>query len=599
MSDFLNGLKRTDMCGSLRSGDIGRQVTIMGWVVRRRDLGNLIFVQVRDKTGVVQAVFDSSETEKALFDKAFSLRQEYVVAVGGVVRARVGDNVNKNMETGDIEIVADSLKILSEADTPPFAVGDESANEALRLKYRYLDLRREKLQDILSMRSKLNKTIREYMYAQGFTEVETPMLGKSTPEGARDYLVPSRVHHGKFYALPQSPQLYKQLLMIGGTDRYFQIARCFRDEDLRANRQPEFTQLDVEMSFMDREDDVMGMMEGLFEKIFREIKGIEISLPLRRITYAEAMTRYGSDAPDTRFGMEINDLSDTVKNSGFAVFDGALNAGGKVRAIVLKDRESALSRKELDKLADLAKTYKAKGLAWLGIGSDGLRSSFASKISAQLVDEIAKKLELKKGDMAFFVADADDYVVCTALGAVRKELAARFDLIDKNRYDLLWVVDFPLFEYSEEEGRYVAMHHPFTSPKDEDLPFMENEPSKVRAKAYDIVINGQEAGGGSLRIYKKEIQNLMFKTLGFSQEQIENRFGFFVNAFNFGTPPHGGIALGLDRFAMLLANTDNIKDVIAFPKVQNASCLMTEAPGVVENRQLEELAIELKDVEEG
>ncbi len=360
MSDFLNGLKRTDMCGSLRSGDIGRQVTIMGWVVRRRDLGNLIFVQVRDKTGVVQAVFDSSETEKALFDKAFSLRQEYVVAVGGVVRARVGDNVNKNMETGDIEIVADSLKILSEADTPPFAVGDESANEALRLKYRYLDLRREKLQDILSMRSKLNKTIREYMYAQGFTEVETPMLGKSTPEGARDYLVPSRVHHGKFYALPQSPQLYKQLLMIGGTDRYFQIARCFRDEDLRANRQPEFTQLDVEMSFVDREDDVMGMMEGLFEKIFREIKGIEISLPLRRITYAEAMTRYGSDAPDTRFGMEINDLSDTVKNSGFAVFDGALNAGGKVRAIVLKDRESALSRKELDKLADSGKNIQGE-----------------------------------------------------------------------------------------------------------------------------------------------------------------------------------------------------------------------------------------------
>lgn len=598
MSDFLNGMKRTCMCGELRSRDIGREVTIMGWVVRRRDLGNLVFVQIRDKSGVVQAVFDSSETEKPLFDKALTLRQEFVVAITGVVRARVGDNVNKSMDTGEIEIVASSLKVLSEAETPPFAVGDDSANETLRLRYRYLDLRREKLQKILSMRSRLNRTIREYMYQNGFTEVETPMLGKSTPEGARDYLVPSRVHHGKFYALPQSPQLYKQLLMIGGTDRYFQIARCFRDEDLRANRQPEFTQLDVEMSFVDREDDVMSMMEGLFEKIFREIKGMEISLPLRRVTYAEAMARYGSDAPDTRFGLEINDVSDTVRDGGFVVFDNVLKAGGSVRAVVLKKNEAQLSRKELDKLVELVKTYKAKGLAWLGLGADGLRSSFASKVSPELVQAIEKKLGLEKGDMAFFVADADDYVVCTALGALRKELAARFDMIDKNRYDLLWVVDFPLFEYSEEEGRYVAMHHPFTSPKDEDLKYMESDPSKVRAKAYDIVINGQEAGGGSLRIYKKEIQNLMFKTLGFSQEQIENRFGFFVNAFNFGTPPHGGIALGLDRFAMLLANTDNIKDVIAFPKVQNASCLMTEAPSIVEQKQLDELAVEVKDVEE-
>lgn len=595
MSDFLNGMKRTCMCGEIRSDDIGKSITIMGWVVRRRDLGNLIFVQIRDKSGIVQVVFDSSETEKSLFDKALTLRQEFVVAISGVVRARVGDNVNKKMETGEIEVVGNTLKILSEAETPPFTVGDESANETLRLKYRYLDLRREKLQRILSMRSNINRTIRDYMYKNGFTEIETPMLGKSTPEGARDYLVPSRVHHGKFYALPQSPQIYKQLLMIGGADRYFQIARCFRDEDLRANRQPEFTQLDVEISFVDKEDDVMTLMEGLFYSIFQEIKGHKITLPLKRITYAEAMTKYGSDAPDTRFGLEIVDMSDAVKDSGFVVFENALNAGGKVRTIVLREKESSLSRKELDKLVELVKTYRAKGLAWFGLGADGVRSSFANKISANMVAEIESKLDLKQGDMAFFVADKDDYIVCTSLGALRKELAARFDMIDKNRYDLLWVVDFPLFEYSEEEGRYVAMHHPFTSPKDEDLKFMESEPSKVRAKAYDIVINGQEAGGGSLRIYKKEIQNLMFKTLGFSQEQIENRFGFFVNAFNYGTPPHGGIALGLDRLAMLLANTDNIKDVIAFPKVQNASCLMTEAPGVVEQKQLDELAIAIKD----
>lgn len=591
MSDYLQGLKRTDMCGTLRATDIGKDVVVMGWTVRRRDLGNLVFVQLRDKTGVIQIVFDKTMTDEALFEKALKIRQEFVLAVCGKVRRREGENVNANMATGEIEIVATELKILSEAATPPFAIGDTSSNEALRLKYRYLDLRRSDLQQKLFIRSQICHIVRQYFAENGFAEIETPMLGKSTPEGARDYLVPSRVHPGKFYALPQSPQLYKQLLMIAGMDRYFQIARCFRDEDLRANRQPEFTQIDVEMSFVDREDDVIGMVEGLFKRLFKEIKGMDVQFPLMRLPYSEAISRYGSDAPDLRFGLEIEDITDIVKDSGFVVFDNAVNGGGKVRAICLRSLEDKLSRKDLDKLAELVKTYKAKGLAWYGLNKDGVRSSFASKVTEQTKSAIEDRFNLKVGDMLFIVSDTDDFIVCTALGALRKELAARFDMIKRGDYKLLWVVDFPLFEYSEEEGRVVAMHHPFTSPKDEDLQYMKTDPLRVKAKAYDIVINGQEAGGGSLRIYKQEVQKLMFETLGLSKHDIEDKFGYFVEAFNYGTPPHGGLALGLDRLVMLLTETDNIKDVVAFPKMQNANCLMSNAPDFVEDKQLADLCI--------
>lgn len=598
MSDYLQGLKRTDMCGTLRATDIGRNVVVMGWAVRRRDLGNLVFVQLRDKTGVVQIVFDKTTTDAELFEKALKIRQEFVLAVCGTVRRRAGENTNANMATGEVEIVATELKILSEAATPPFAIGDTSANEALRLKYRYLDLRRADLQQKLFVRSQICHIVRQYFTENGFAEIETPMLGKSTPEGARDYLVPSRVHPGKFYALPQSPQLYKQLLMIAGMDRYFQIARCFRDEDLRANRQPEFTQVDVEMSFVDKEDDIIDMLEGLFKRLFKEIKGMDIQFPLMRLPYSEAISRYGSDAPDLRFGLEIEDITDTVTGSGFVVFDNAINGGGKVRAVCLRGLEDKLSRKDLDKLAELVKTYRAKGLAWYGLGKDGVRSSFASKINDETKAALEKKFDLKQGDMIFVVSDTDDYIVCTALGALRKELAARFDMIKPGDYKLLWVVDFPLFEYSEEEGRIVAMHHPFTSPKDEDLQYMKTEPLRVKAKAYDIVINGQEAGGGSLRIYKQEVQKLMFETLGLSKHDIEDKFGYFVEAFNYGTPPHGGLALGLDRLVMLLTETDNIKDVVAFPKMQNANCLMSNAPDFVEDKQLSDLNIACTKKEE-
>lgn len=598
MSDYLQGLKRTDMCGTLRATDIGRDVVVMGWAVRRRDLGNLVFVQLRDKTGVVQIVFDKTTTDTELFEKALKIRQEFVLAVCGTVRRREGENTNANMATGEVEIVATELKILSEAATPPFAIGDISANEALRLKYRYLDLRRSDLQQKLFVRSQICQIVRQYFTENGFVEIETPMLGKSTPEGARDYLVPSRVHPGKFYALPQSPQLYKQLLMIAGMDRYFQIARCFRDEDLRANRQPEFTQVDVEMSFVDREDDIINMLEGLFKRLFKEIKGMDIQFPLKRLPYSEAISRYGSDAPDLRFGLEIEDITDVVTGSGFVVFDNAINSGGKVRAVCLRGLEEKLSRKDLDKLAELVKTYRAKGLAWYGLGKDDVRSSFASKITDETKAALEKKFDLKQGDMIFVVSDTDDFIVCTALGALRKELAARFDMIKPGDYKLLWVVDFPLFEYSEEEGRIVAMHHPFTSPKDEDLQYMKTEPLRVKAKAYDIVINGQEAGGGSLRIYKQEVQKLMFETLGLSKHDIEDKFGYFVEAFNYGTPPHGGLALGLDRLVMLLTETDNIKDVVAFPKMQNANCLMSNAPDFVEDKQLSDLNIACTKKEE-
>ena len=590
MSDFLNGLKRTDMCGSLRSGDIGRQVTIMGWVVRRRDLGNLIFVQVRDKTGVVQAVFDSSETEKALFDKAFSLRQEYVVAVGGVVRARVGDNVNKNMETGDIEIVADSLKILSEADTPPFAVGDESANEALRLKYRYLDLRREKLQDILSMRSKLNKTIREYMYAQGFTEVETPMLGKSTPEGARDYLVPSRVHHGKFYALPQSPQLYKQLLMLSGFDRYIQLARCYRDEDLRADRQPEFTQIDLEMSFVEKED-VFAVAEGYMKRLFKEILGVDIETPLPRLTYTEAMESYGSDKPDTRFDMKIKDISDIVENCGFGVFADTVKNGGTVRAVTAKNAAGVYTRKEIDKLTEEAKGIGAKGLAFIRWVEDEPNCSFAKFMTADEMKAIYERTGAEKGDVVLIVADRKKTVL-SVLGALRLTVAKRLEIIP-DKYNLLWITEFPFFEYNEETGNWDAMHHPFTKPLDECIQYLDSAPEKVFADAYDLVLNGIELSSGSIRITDPELQKHMFEALGLSDEEAYAKFGFLTDAFRFGAPPHGGMGIGLDRLTMLLCGCDNLRDVIAFPKVSNSSELMSGAPAEVDNTQLKELSIKI------
>ena len=591
MAELLNGQRRSVMCGDVSTEHIGKQLTLMGWVHRRRDLGGLIFLQLRDRSGIVQIVFDTDVCSQTLLDKASTLKLEYVLSVTGKVRRRVGNNVNPNMKTGEVELVAEELKILSEADTTPFSIGDDGANEALRLKYRYLDLRREDLQSNLVTRSKICQITRNYLAENGFVEIETPMLGKSTPEGARDYLVPSRIHRGSFYALPQSPQLYKQLLMIGGMDRYFQIAKCFRDEDLRANRQPEFTQIDLEMSFVDQEEEVMTLTEGLLVKIFREIRGVELPERFARISWTECMNRFGSDKPDLRFGMEIRKLDDAVKNSNFVVFANALKEGGTVRAIVLEQGADKLSRKELDKLAEFVKTYRAKGLAWYGLGKDGVKCSFAKAVSDGELAAIADTLEMKQGDIALIVADADWQTAVVALGALRCNLAAKFEMYKKGDFAVLWVVDFPLFEYSEEEGRLVAMHHPFTSPKNEDLQYMKTDPARVRAKAYDVVINGDEMGGGSMRIYNRDVQKLMFETLGFSDEQIADRFGFFVDAFNYGTPPHGGLALGLDRLVMVLTDTNNIKDVIAFPKMQNASDMMSEAPSEVDDKQLKELGI--------
>ena len=591
MAELLNGQRRTVMCGRVSKWHLGKKTTLMGWVHRRRDLGGLIFLQLRDRSGIMQVVFDTDVCSKELLEKASTIKLEYVITVTGKVRLRTGNNINPNMKTGELELVAEELKILSEADTTPFSIGDDGANEALRLKYRYLDLRREALQHNLVTRSKIYQITRNYLADNGFIEVETPMLGKSTPEGARDYLVPSRVHPGSFYALPQSPQLYKQLLMIGGIDRYFQIAKCFRDEDLRANRQPEFTQIDLEMSFVDQEEEVMTLTEGLLCKMFKEIRGVELPERFLRLSWTECMNRFGSDKPDMRFGMEIQKLDDTVKDSAFVVFTNALNDGGTVRAIVLKDGADKLSRKDLDKLVDFVKTYKAKGLAWYGLGKEGVKCSFAKAVSEQELQSIANRLEMQQGDIALIVADADWQTAVVSLGALRCHLASKFEMYKAGDFAALWVVDFPLFEYSEEEGRFVAMHHPFTSPKNEDLEFMRTDPARVRAKAYDVVINGDEMGGGSMRIYNREVQKLMFETLGFSDEQIADRFGFFVDAFKYGTPPHGGLALGLDRLVMVLTDTTNIKDVIAFPKMQNASCMMSDAPAPVEDKQLKELYI--------
>ena len=592
MADLLNGFVRSDMCGDFTAKDEGRQVTVMGFAAKTRNLGNLIFIDLRDRTGLLQIAFDQSKNA-GLFDKAASVKSEYVIAVKGVVQLRTGKNVNASMKTGEVEILASEIKILSQAETPPFFIVDDiSTNEALRLKYRYLDLRRPCLQNLIVLRDKITRAARGYLSENGFLDIETPFLGKSTPEGARDYLVPSRIHNGAFYALPQSPQLYKQLLMIAGFDRYYQIARCFRDEDLRANRQPEFTQIDLEMSFVEKDEDVMQVAEGLIKRIFAECKGIEFNKPFRRMTWKEAMERFGSDKPDTRFGMELKDITDLVKDCGFGVFASAA-VKGSVRGITVKGG-AAFTRKEIDSFADFVKDYGAKGLAYASLKEQAV-SSFFKFMSEEEINSIRERMGAEQGDLMLFVADAKNKVVFDSLGALRGHIAKKQNLIP-DVYDILWVTDFPLLEYSDEDGRYYAMHHPFTMPNPDDLAYVDlpEKLGEIRALAYDLVINGQEAGGGSIRIHDRDIQKKMFTLLGMSEEVIKERFGFFVDAFNYGAPPHGGLAFGLDRLVMLLGGADNIKDVIAFPKVQNASCLMTGAPDGVDAVQLEELGISVK-----
>ncbi len=597
MAESMKGLHRTHRCTEVTEECIGKTVTVMGWVQKSRNKGGIIFVDLRDRSGILQIIFEENDIGAEGFIKASKLHSEFVIAVVGRVEVRSGA-VNENLETGRIEIRANELRILSEAQTPPFPVEEESkTKEELRLKYRYLDLRRPDLQRNLMMRSKVATLTRQFLSDEGFLEIETPMLCKSTPEGARDYLVPSRVHPGNFYALPQSPQIFKQLLMCSGYDRYFQLAKCFRDEDLRADRQPEFTQIDMELSFVDV-DDVIDVNERLLQKLFREVLGVEVKLPIQRMTWQEAMNRYGSDKPDTRFGMELKDVSGLVKESGFSVFSGAVAAGGSVRGINVKG-QAGMPRKKIDALVEFAKGFGAKGLAYLAIAPDGTKkSSFTKFLTDVEVDELCQAMGGEAGDLLLFAADKDK-VVYDVLGNLRLELAKNLELLDKNQYNFLWVTQFPLFEYSEEEGRFVAMHHPFTMPMEEDLPMLLTEPSKVRAKAYDIVLNGTEIGGGSVRIYQSDVQEQMFEALGFTKEDAYARFGFLLNAFKYGVPPHAGLAYGLDRLVMLMAKEDSIRDVIAFPKVKDASCLMTEAPNLVDEGQLTELSIALvKEVEE-
>lgn len=589
MSENLNGTKRTLLCGELRKEHIGTVQTVMGWVQRRRDLGGLVFMWLRDRSGIVQAVWNETKN-KELFDKIAAVRSEYVLAVTGIVVARTPENVNKELATGEVEIEVTEVKILSEAAVTPFEINDGiTVNEALRFQYRYLDLRRPSMQKYFIMRSRIASSVRNYLCDNGFLEIETPMLTKSTPEGARDYLVPSRVQPGTFFALPQSPQLFKQLLMVSGFDRYFQLARCFRDEDLRADRQPEFTQVDMEMSFVE-EEDVMHVTEGLLKKIFKDILNVEITLPIRRMKYCDAMEQYGSDKPDLRFGMKLCDLSDLVKDCGFSVFKDAVASGGSVRAIVADGCAERFSRKDIDALAEYIKTYRAKGLVWIIKTAEGYRSSVNKFFTTEDFDRIAARTGAQNGDIIFIVADQNP-VVFDSLGQLRQEIARRTGRVENGRYELVWITEFPLLEYSEEEQRYVAVHHPFTSPMDEDLAILESNPGRVRAKAYDIVLNGYELGGGSIRIHSSDIQNCIFRLLGFSQEDIDERFGFLVEAFRYGAPPHGGLAIGFDRLVMLLSGADNIKDVIAFPKMQNASCLLTGAPAEVDQKQMEELYI--------
>ena len=587
MSESIYGLTRTCLCAKLNTANIGEKVTLMGWVHKRRNLGGLIFVDLRDRSGLIQVIFNP-DGEKEVFEKAEGLRGEYVIAIEGVVIKRA--NINSKMETGEIEVIASGLRILSTAETPPMYIEEDSdVNENVRLKYRYIDLRRPDMQRNLMLRHRVAKIVRDFYDENGFLEVETPMLTKSTPEGARDYLVPSRVHPGKFFALPQSPQIFKQLLMVSGLDRYFQIVKCFRDEDLRADRQPEFTQIDVEMSFVNIED-VLTVNEALLKRVFKEALNVELQTPFIRLSYQEAMDRYGSDKPDTRFDLELVDVSNLVSGCGFKVFTDAVANGGSVRAINAKGCGSKFSRKEIDALVELVKTYKAKGMAWISVEENELKSSFAKFLTEDEIKAIVSTLDAKPGDLLCFVADKNQ-VVYDALGQLRLVVAKKIGLIDHEKYHFLWVTEFPLLEHDEEENRFIAKHHPFTSPMDEDLHLLESSPELVRAKAYDIILNGVELGGGSIRIHSSELQAKMFGLLGFSHEQAWDRFGFLLEAFKYGTPPHGGIAFGLDRMVMLMAGKSSIRDVIAFPKVQNASCPLANAPDFVEDKQLKELSI--------
>lgn len=595
MAESMKGLKRTCRCAELTTNHIGQTVTVMGWVQKSRNKGGIIFVDLRDRSGIIQLIFEENDAGTEAFEKAAKLRAEFVAAVTGVVEKRSGA-VNENLVTGAIEVRAKDIRILSESETPPFPVEENSrTKDELRLRYRFLDLRRPDLQRNLIMRSSIAMLTRQFLSEEGFLEIETPMLTKSTPEGARDYLVPSRVHPGNFYALPQSPQLFKQLLMCSGYDRYFQITKCFRDEDLRADRQPEFTQIDMELSFVD-EDDVMDVNERLLQKLFQEVLGVELSLPFPRMTWQEAMDRYGSDKPDTRFGMELKDVTETVKECGFGVFTGAVEAGGSVRGINAKG-QGAMPRKKIDALVDFAKEYGAKGLAYLCVNEDGsYKSSFAKFMTEEELKALVCAMEGEPGDLLLFAADKNK-VVYDVLGNLRLELARKMELLDKNVYHFLWVTEFPLLEYNEDLGRYQAMHHPFTMPMEEDLDLIDTDPGKVRARAYDIVLNGTELGGGSVRIHQNDVQEKMFHALGFAKETAYEQFGFLLNAFKYGVPPHAGLAYGLDRLVMLMAKEDNIREVIAFPKVKDASCLLTEAPNVVDEKQLEELGINIRPEE--
>ncbi len=596
MSEKFLRLKRTDMCGTISEKHLNKEVVVSGWVQDRRDLGSIIFITLRDRAGIVQIYFDQNEN-KELFDIADSVRSEYVMSIKGFVRERSGGNFNTEIPTGRYEIVANDVQVLSRAQTPPFEIDDKAdVNDQLRLKYRYLDLRRPGQADGLVMRHRITKIARDFYDENGFLEIETPILQKSTPEGARDYLVPSRVHHGKFYALPQSPQLYKQILMVSGMDRYFQIAKCFRDEDLRADRQPEFTQIDLEMSFVDV-DDVITLNERFVRRVFKEVLNVDLPEHFDRVTYREAMERYGSDKPDRRFGMELKNLSNIFENSEFKAFSDVVKSGGSVRAINAKNAADKLSRRELDKLVDFVKTYKAKGLAWVIVEDGEIKSSIKKFLSEDDIKAITNIMDASAGDVVLLVADKDK-IVFDSLGALRCELAKRFGLINNKEFDFLWVTEFPLLEYSEEEERYVAMHHPFTSPMDEDVKLLDTDPGLARAKAYDIVLNGCELGGGSIRIHDSELQKKMFKVIGLSEEDANVRFGFLIEAFKYGTPPHGGMAYGLDRMVMLMSGKSSIRDVIAFPKVQNASELMSNAPDTVDENQLKDLGIEISKTEE-
>ncbi|SHM52525.1 aspartyl-tRNA synthetase [Caldanaerovirga acetigignens] len=585
-------MKRTHQCGMLTKENSGQEVTLMGWVQTRRDHGGLIFVDLRDRSGIVQVVFNPEYSREA-FETAKEVKTEYVIAVNGKVYERPKESINPKIKTGEIEVFADKLEILNPAKTPPFPIEDDiKVDESLRLKYRYLDLRRPSMLCNITFRHKVSKAIRDFLDENGFIEVETPMLTRSTPEGARDFLVPSRLNPGTFYALPQSPQLFKQILMVAGIERYYQITRCFRDEDLRADRQPEFTQLDIEMSFVDVED-VISLNERLMKYVVEKTMGISLEIPFKRITYKDAMEIYGTDKPDTRFGLEMVDVTDIASKSDFRVFSDAAESGGKVKGINIKNSAEIFSRRQIDELVEKAKEFGAKGLAWIIYSGEGIKSPIAKFFSEELLNELLKRMNAQPGDLMVFVADTDPKLVLTSMGQLRLHLGKQLNLIDENSLNFLWVVEFPLLEWDEEENRFVAMHHPFTSPMDEDLDLLEREPSQVRAKAYDLVLNGTEVGGGSIRIHRTDLQERMFKVLGFTKERAWENFGFLLRAFEYGTPPHGGIAYGLDRLVMLLLGLNSIRDCIAFPKTQNAACLMTEAPAPVESRQLKELHIQI------